>query len=61
MSKYKDMMKNGWHPEKPGSNLRGQVVSPPVLPPRPCHGRLANSCGLVSVVWHARPEQVEWK
>ncbi|KFA65480.1 hypothetical protein S40285_00484 [Stachybotrys chlorohalonatus IBT 40285] len=25
MSKYKDMMKNGWHPEKPGSNLRGQV------------------------------------
>ncbi|PNP75071.1 hypothetical protein FNYG_11559 [Fusarium nygamai] len=25
MSKYKDIMKNGWHPEKPGSSLKGQV------------------------------------
>ncbi|KAF5023354.1 hypothetical protein F66182_4592 [Fusarium sp. NRRL 66182] len=24
-SKYKDIMKNGWHPEKTGSSLKGQV------------------------------------
>ncbi|RGP63075.1 gmp synthase [Fusarium sporotrichioides] len=24
-SKYKDIMKNGWHPEKSGTSLRGQV------------------------------------
>ncbi|KAM0300442.1 hypothetical protein HYE67_010361 [Fusarium culmorum] len=25
MSKYKDIMKNGWHPEKAGTSLKGQV------------------------------------
>ncbi|KAF4332912.1 gmp synthase [Fusarium beomiforme] len=24
-SKYKDIMKNGWHPEKPGSTFKGQI------------------------------------
>ncbi|KAF4458971.1 gmp synthase [Fusarium albosuccineum] len=24
-SKYKDFMKNGWHPEKPGTTIKGQV------------------------------------
>lgn len=28
-SKYKDIMKKGWHPEKPGTTFKGQVVSRP--------------------------------
>lgn len=34
MSKYKDILKNGWHPEKEGTTLKGQVVS--YLPPVAC-------------------------
>lgn len=26
-SKVKDVFKNGWHPEKEGGSIRGQVVS----------------------------------
>jgi hypothetical protein len=33
MSKYKDIMKNGWHPEKSGTTFKGQVVSNPLFLP----------------------------
>lgn len=28
-SKWKDLAKNGWHPEKDGTSLRGQMVCSP--------------------------------
>lgn len=43
MANFKDFVKNGWHPEKEGTTLRGQVVRFPRarrgLPPltRHCH------------------------
>lgn len=27
MSGYKDILKKGWHPEKPGTTIKGQMVS----------------------------------